>query len=127
MANTFKCTGTVHEVGETVKFASGFAKRTLVVRLDGDGKFIDYAAFDFTRSKDGKYDGTRKLDGLRKGQRVEVAFRLSAFESKAKPGVWMGSCRGFDVQTDAPEVDIPVAAVPPPATADEPMPDDMPF
>ena len=80
----FEYKGFVHQVGQTVTFPSGFAKRELVLVEDPNANYKDYAAFEFLKTKN--RDNTTLLDGLRKGQAVTVKFCLSANESKKSPG-----------------------------------------
>lgn len=113
--------GTVHQVGKTQTWPSGFAKRTLVLKAEGDGKYPDYAAFEFMRSKDGSRDGTKVLDSLREGEAVEVEFYLTANESKTKPGSWFSSNRAVKVGRvgDGGAPEIPMAAEPPQDAQDD--------
>jgi hypothetical protein len=94
----FEYKGFVHQVGQTVTFPSGFAKRELVLVEDPNANYKDYAAFEFLKTKN--RDNTTLLDGLRKGQAVTVKFCLSANESKKSPGSWFGSARGIEVAAD---------------------------
>lgn len=68
--------GKVKEVGETVTFASGFSKRTLVVTTDD--KYPQDIPVDFVKEKG------EKLDGLAAGQDVEVFYNLRGSEYKGK-------------------------------------------
>ena len=47
-SSKYKYVGKVHEVGKIQTWPSGFKKRTLVLKTE-DGKYTNYAAFDFTR------------------------------------------------------------------------------
>ena len=122
---TYKYKGEVHKVLPLQTFQSGFAKRTLVLK-DDSGQYTDYAAFDFTRSKDGSRDGTKQLDRIRPGETVEVTFTLSANESKMKPGSWFPSNRASKVErVGAEKVVIPTKDdIPVIDAADE---EEMPF
>lgn len=85
----FEYTGTVHHIGPTQRFASGFTKRVLVCVNYGNSKYPDYAVFDFLK------DRTSKLDEVIVGEQVKVRFFLSGNESKNNPGQWFGSAQGL--------------------------------
>jgi hypothetical protein len=124
---SYKYRGTVHYISQVQSFASGFAKRMLVLKEQGESKYPNYAAFEFTRSKDGTKDGTKMLDKLLEGMEVEVSFYPSANESKTKPGSWFTSNRAVKLERiGAAEVTIPTKDD---ADGGEPEPDldDMPF
>ena len=126
----YKYTGVVHQVGKTQTFQSGFAKRALVLREPGESKYPNYAAFEFTRSKDGTRDGTRQLDQLVEGQTVEVSFYLSANESTRTPGQWFTSNRAVKVERVSAEVELPMTNDPSDVGDDMTgvdVADDMPF
>lgn len=123
----YKYKGEVHFISPLQTFQSGFAKRTLVLKEAGESKYPNYAAFEFSRSKDGTRDGTRQLDKLLVGEPVEVSFYLDANESKRNPGSWFTSNRGVKVERLAVAKDIEL--VKDKATQAEPEPtlDDIPF
>ena len=123
----YKYTGLVHQIGKTQTFQSGFAKRTLVLMERGDGKYPNYAAFEFTRSKDGTKDGTKVLDRLVEGMMVEVTFYIQANESKTKPGSWFPSNRAVKVERLDAGADSPDDRRPKPPPQPQPDVDDMPF
>lgn len=88
----FEYTGTVHHIGPTQKFASGFTKRVLVCVNYGNSKYPDYAVFDFIK------DRTAKLDEVIVGEQVKVRFFLSGNESKSNPGQWFSSAQGLSCE-----------------------------
>lgn len=118
-----KLSGFVQHVGQEQTFPSGFSKRTLVIVDEQDGKYKNYAVFDFFK------DDCALLDGLAEGEAVDVEFFPAGNESKREPGRWFCGLRGVSVvktggsgtQTGAAAVP---AASPSPASASD---DDLPF
>lgn len=90
MSTKYKYKGTVHQVGSTQTWPSGFKKRTLVLK-DMDGKFESYAAFDFTR------DRVNAIDGLRVGETVEVEFFAESQESTRTAGQWFTNMKAVGI------------------------------
>lgn len=125
----YKYRGEVHFISPVQTFQSGFAKRTLVLKEQGESKYPNYAAFEFTRSKDGTRDGTKQLDRLLVGEPVEVSFFLDAHESNKTPGSWFSSNRGIKVErlAVAKDIELVKAKAPEPEAEPEPTIDDMPF
>lgn len=121
---TYKYKGTVHYVGKTQTFPSGFAKRTLVLKEPDESKYPNYAAFEFTRSKDGLRDGTATLDNLCVGQTVVVTFAPQANESQKIAGSWFSSNRAIKIDFES-EVQTP--EIPFKDSEAEDLGDDMPF
>lgn len=70
----YEFTGIVKSVGEVQTFASGFAKRELVVQEERDARWPNIVAFVF------KKDNTAKLDGVTPGIRVKVSFAIDGRE-----------------------------------------------
>ena len=126
----YKYKGRVHYVSPVQSFQSGFAKRTLVLEEEGNSKYQNYAAFEFTRSKDGTKDATKLLDRVCPGELVEVTFRLDANESKSKPGAWFPSNRALKLErleraeAKAPEIPLIPSATSTSGACEE---DDIPF
>lgn len=126
MSVKIKVQGAVHQIGQTQTFASGFRKRTLVVKQTKEpgARYDDYLAFDFLK------DRTADLDKLRVGEPVEVEAYVDSRENQQRPGQWFTGCRAASVKKMAVRtVDIPLAAPEPPdGLGDEPDGgDDMPF
>ena len=70
----YEFTGKVKSVGELQTFASGFAKRELVVEEEREGNWPNVVAFAF------KKDNVAKLDGVKPGMRVKVGFAVDGRE-----------------------------------------------
>lgn len=104
----YRFEGTVHQIGELQTWPSGFAKRVLVVREDGDSKWPNFAAFEVTRGKDAAKDRTKELDHLRVGDSVGVDFYVDSRENQNKPGQWFTSNRAVKVERIAQEVEVPL-------------------
>jgi hypothetical protein len=66
---SFKLTGVVKKVGETVKVSETFSKRELVV-TDTSGMYPQDILFEFAKDK------TSHLDSVMEGQEVEVSWNL---------------------------------------------------
>lgn len=98
-----KIEGYVHHIGELEFFGTnGFAKRTLVIVDDPTSRYPNYAVFDATRTQ--RADHTKDIGSLRRGDKVEVGFTLSAREWKdPKTGKtrWFGSATVSSVKVFA--------------------------
>lgn len=70
----YEYTGRVTEVCETQMFASGFAKRELVVEEEGRSAYPRHATFNF------KKECLTLLDQLHVGDRVKVSFAVEGRE-----------------------------------------------
>lgn len=127
----YKYHGTVHYIGERMSFASGFAKRTVILCADPNAQYKDYAAFDFTTSSRAKSDSTAIPDQFRVGDEVEITFYTTANENRNKPGQWFASNRAIKMERSGAVRDLlptaPEPATPPESVAEESDPDDMPF
>lgn len=133
MANLtpYKYHGTVHYIGERMSFASGFAKRTVILCADPNAQYKDYAAFDFATSSRSKSDNTAIPDQFRVGDEVEITFYTTANENRNKPGQWFASNRAIKMERSAAVRDIlttePEPATHPESVADEADLDNLPF
>lgn len=133
MANLtpYKYNGTVHYIGERMSFASGFAKRTVILCADPNAQYKDYAAFDFTTSSRSKSDNTAIPDQFRVGDEVEITFYTTANENRNKPGQWFASNRAIKMERSGAVRDLlptePEPATPPESVAEEADLDDLPF
>lgn len=133
MANLtpYKYHGTVHYIGERMSFASGFAKRTVILCADPNAQYKDYAAFDFTTSSRSKSDNTAIPDQFRVGDDVEITFYTTANENRNKPGQWFASNRAIKMERSGAVRDLlttePEHATHPESVADEADLDDLPF
>lgn len=133
MANLtpYKYHGTVHYIGERMSFASGFAKRTVILCADPNAQYKDYAAFDFTTSSRSKSDNTAIPDQFRVGDEVEITFYTTANENRNKPGQWFASNRAIKMERSGAVRDLlptePEPATPPESVAEEADLDDLPF
>ena len=66
---SFKLTGVVKKVGDTVQVSEKFSKRELVV-TDSSTMYPQDIMFEFAKDK------TSHLDGIMEGQEVEVSWNL---------------------------------------------------
>lgn len=113
---SFKSTGTVKKVGDTIKVSDKFSKRELVL-TDSSGMYPQDISFEFVQDK------TSDLDSIMEGQEVEVSWNLRGRE-------WIspqGEAKYFNT-LDGWRVDViggstPVSSGNPVATTeDEPLP-----
>ena len=127
----YKYHGTVHYIGERMSFASGFAKRTVILCADQNAQYKDYAAFDFTTSARAKSDNTATPDQVRVGDEVEIPFYTTANENRNKPGQWFASNRAIKMERSGAVRDLlptePEPATPPESVAEEADLDELPF
>lgn len=71
--------GIVHVIEETKTFGQkGFRKRLVVLEQD-NGRFVNYIPLDFTG------DGCDSVDGLKVGDEIDVAYRLSGRKWQRDP------------------------------------------
>lgn len=133
MANLtpYKYNGTVHYIGERMSFASGFAKRTVILCADPNAQYKDYAAFDFTTSARAKSDSTAIPDQFRVGDEVEITFYTTANENRNKPGQWFTSNRAIKMESSGAVRDLlhtsPAPATQPESVSDAADLDELPF
>ena len=127
MAQIYEYTGVVEEVMPVQTFASGFTKRDLIMgdENNANSKYPNYIKFTF------KKDNCSLLDGIQKGQRVQVHFVIDGRR-------WDGP-KGTQYFVDLTALKIEVlnadgtSTEPVPAPAEPDMPvdagdvDDMPF
>jgi hypothetical protein len=66
---SFKLTGVVKKVGETIQVSEKFSKRELVI-TDASSMYPQDISFEFAKDK------TSHLDGIMEGQEVEVSWNL---------------------------------------------------
>lgn len=76
MSDNIEIKGTVEIILETLEFASGFRKRTIVV--DTGGKYPQKVAVDFAKEK------INLLDNLAKGQEVAIGVNIRGNEYNGK-------------------------------------------
>lgn len=90
----YEFTGVIHRILRKETFASGFEKRTVILRDDGDdgGKYQRYAAFDFLHGTgSASSDLTKLVEGFSEGETVTVSFFTEAHESKKKKDAWFSA------------------------------------
>jgi single-strand DNA-binding protein len=71
MSNTIK--GTIKEIGEEVRFESGFYKRTVLV--DTGGEWPQVLPVDFVK------ENTKKVEGLQPGTAVTVSIDIRSHKT----------------------------------------------
>ena len=118
--------GLVHKVGELMTFASGFAKRELVLKEDRDSRWPSYGVFEFVRgTSENARDNTAQLEGLRVGETVTVKFFVDGNENRNKPGQFFGSLKGYKVERHGGTAPAPAEPPQDDSLADDS--DDIPF
>jgi len=70
----YEMSGTVKKIGEPQQFASGFAKRELILEEEKDSRWPNVVAFVF------KKEGMTKIEGLKVGDRVKIGFAVDGRE-----------------------------------------------
>jgi hypothetical protein len=122
--NIYEFTGVVEKILPLQTFASGFAKRDLVLTdLPGaGGKFPTHLPFTFKR------DNIALLDNLREGATVRIRFALDGRAWTAKDGTEKYfvdlTALGLEPAGDSA---APEAALPPPPADDVVGEEDIPF
>ena len=122
--NIYEFTGVVEKILPLQTFASGFAKRDLVLTdMPGaGGKFPTHLAFSFKR------DNIALLDKLRAGDAVRIRFALDGRAWTAKDGTEKYftdlTALGLEPVGDAA---APEASLPPPPADDVIGEEDIPF
>ena len=128
----YEFTGIIHRILRKETFASGFEKRTVILRDDGEdgGMYQRFAAFDFLHGTgSASSDLTKLTEGFSEGERVTVSFFTEAHESKRKAGVWFSANRAVRMERieGCGQIRIPISE---PAPQSEQAPQDdgeMPF
>lgn len=109
-----KLTGRVHEIFETQTIGESFQKREFVVETDD--KYPQLVKLEFVQ------DAVTKLDGLSKGQPIEVAFNIRGREwtspkNEVKYFVTLQAWRISTLQQSESPAPMPATTEAPPADA----------
>ena len=73
MSESMKITGSLHLLGDTQTFNSGFTKREFVVKVD-DGKFDQFIKLELVK------DRIKELDEAKVGDEITVHFNIRGRE-----------------------------------------------
>ena len=117
-----KLTGKIYKVVETVQVSDSFKKREFVVETDD--KYPQLVKLEFVQ------DAVTKLDGLSKGQAVEVAFNIRGREwtSPKNEVKYFVTLQAWRISTQQQsETPAPMAATTEPPTEQTNFASDLPF
>jgi len=120
--SSYKITGTIKVLNQTVQVSEKFSKRELVL-TESEGMYPQHISFQFTQDK------CSLLDGFQVGEAVQVSFNLSGREWTSPQGEvkYFNSLDAWRIdKAIQPKVVQPIAP-PAPIPFDESQDSDLPF
>lgn len=117
--SSFKMTGNVVMVGETLEISEKFRKRDLVIETEGE--YPQKVSFQFAQ------DNTKKLDSIAEGSNVEVSFNVRGREWTSPQGEvkYFNTLEGWRIEEMEAVAEAPKASASNASSDDGD--DDLPF